>query len=583
MGQRRGFLSGRVALEWFVCLAAGCGGGGSENLPDPYILPMGDPNASSPPIPKLRCSSDLRQILSDDAAPRVLQECPPDQGCALGRCVPACEAASAAQGSLGCDFYTLPPDDDKTLLKASCFAAYVANTWAEPLTISAEYDGRTLDIGGATFVSSPTLTPLAGALPPGQVAIIFLSAAPVSLQQCPRPAALGSHPIENGTGITRAIRITTSRPVSAYSIFPYNQNGGEIASATLLLPVSSWSANNILVSGWGLSSVLRTGDDLPPLPVYPFAQVVAAQDTVVTITPKVSVVPGRDVEGASARQPHAWSLRTGEVLQINQASELTGSFLTADHPVAVFGGNQCLDLPEFQNACDILHQQIPPPISWGSEYALVPPPSRTLSPELTYYRIVGAADGTILQYDATGAVPFDAPLSLGAGEFYTFQSRAPLVVRSQDRQHPFYASTYMTGQDSVLQSAYNPVGDPEFLNLVPADQYLDRYVFFMDPSYRVSSLTVVRKRGANGFAAVELDCLGEIPGFSTVDPSETTQVAYVDMSGLGGQACGPGRHEVHSDQPFAVYVWGLGWFSSYAYAGGQGLRPLFDALVNIPR
>ncbi len=127
------------------------------------------------------------------------------------------------------------------------------------------------------------------------------------------------------------------------------------------------------------------------------------------------------------------------------------------------------------------------------------------------------------------------------------------------------------------------LGDPEFLTLVPSDQYLTHYAFYMDPSYLVSSLTVVRQRGEDGFAPVTLDCLGEVQGFKAIDPDDTQEVARVDMSGRGGQSCGPGGHEASSPKAFAIYVWGLATASSYAYAGGQGLRPLFTPVVNVPR
>src|SRR5689334_14762844 len=53
------------------------------------------------------CSSDLHDVLDDQG--NVVATCPDDQGCAGGACVPACDAAAASQGSVGCDFVVATP------------------------------------------------------------------------------------------------------------------------------------------------------------------------------------------------------------------------------------------------------------------------------------------------------------------------------------------------------------------------------------------------------------------------------------------------------------------------------------------
>src|SRR5437763_300557 len=44
------------------------------------------------------CSSDLQSIVDDMG--NVIKMCPPDQGCAGGTCVPACNAATQSKGSI---------------------------------------------------------------------------------------------------------------------------------------------------------------------------------------------------------------------------------------------------------------------------------------------------------------------------------------------------------------------------------------------------------------------------------------------------------------------------------------------------
>ena len=131
---------------------------------------------TGPSCAMLTCSSDLHEVLCD-GMPKTT--CPSDQGCAGGMCVPACQAAQADKSTVGCDYYSVNPDT--TFAAGACFAAFVANTWTGPVTISVDYGGMTLN--AATFTRIPqgtgqsiTYQPLTnGQLQPGQIAIVFLA------------------------------------------------------------------------------------------------------------------------------------------------------------------------------------------------------------------------------------------------------------------------------------------------------------------------------------------------------------------------------------------------------------------------
>jgi len=121
------------------------------------------------------------------------------------------------------------------------------------------------------------------------------------------------------------------------------------------------------------------------------------------------------------------------------------------------------------------------------------------------------------------------------------------------------------------------------VNVPPVDQYLDRYVFFTDFTYDDTSLTVVRRKTATGFAPVELDCAGEITGFMPLGSSGEYEFAWVQLtSAFQGEpypkgTCSYGRQEARSSGPFAVTVWGVAPDASYGYVGGTGLRPIHEA------
>jgi hypothetical protein len=164
-------------------------------------------------------------------------------------------------------------------------------------------------------------------------------------------------------------------------------------------------------------------------------------------------------------------------------------------------------------------------------YALYRP--RVASETSTYWRLVGAVDGTQLTWSS----PVGGPATLDRGESVLFQTGTPFQVKSQDKDHPFALFTYMTSS-SFNTEGY---GDPDFVVSVPPDQYLSQYVFFADPTYPETNLVLVRGRASDGqYKDVVLDCLGTVTGWTAIPGGdfEFTRVDLVtgDFSPVG--ACG---------------------------------------------
>ncbi|AKV00305.1 hypothetical protein AKJ09_06968 [Labilithrix luteola] len=589
-----------VASVFALAALASCGGTDRAFAPEPpgdFVSAEAGPLETGPSCAGLRCSRDLKKVV-DGCTEQVITPCGPDQGCADGACVDACTAAAVAKGSAGCSFSTLPPDQPMPYA-GSCFAAMIANTWDRPVTITADYGASPLDLKDSLFTaetvgSETKYTKLEGPLPAGQVALVFLSEIrpqlpPVGFEQihqiCPE-GTLGAYlgdPISHGTTVTKAFSIKTDAPVSAYSIYPYGGAKTHVPTATLLFPTTSWTTNYLAINAWPM---MRNSQG--QLIGEPMLQVVASEDdTEVRLRPNVNLTGGAGVKGTAAGETVAVKLARGEVLQITQNEELTGSPIESTKPVGVFGGSRCTYVPaDGVQACDILHQQIPPLSTWGNEYAFVSYRGRMSGglarTEIVPYRMVGAVDGTVLTYDP--APPRDAPMTLRAGEVATLLTDQLFVVKSQDAEHPFYAATLMTGAAYNTSGSQVNDGDPDFVNLVPSEQYLDRYVFFADYSFPETRLTIVRRKSPQGFMPVELDCLGNVDGFKPLGSSGEYEYAWVDMTTNFGPAsgtCRAGRHEAKSEGPFALTVWGLGFCASYGYAGGMGSRPLTKVEVPV--
>lgn len=518
---------------------------------------------------ELSCSADLRTVLLSCAngTSSVIETCAPEQGCARGACVPACEAAKEAATSLGCEFSAVSPTViDGNDGRGACFAAFIANASPVDVIVSAEYDGNALDVTKSMFrIGGGVFTPLNGNVPSGTAAVVFLSQGNGGACPAGVTPALRSDPSIHTSGrTTRSFRLKTTAPVSAYAMYPFGGAAAYVPTATLLLPVESLGTEYVIVN---------------PAPRFsqgssdPFTQLVATEDdTVVTLVPSANIVSAGGLQAGSAGVPYTVTMSRGEVVQLVQSAELTGTPLSSNKQLAVLGGHQCMVVPADVSACDAAQQQLPAVTSWGTEYAAASYRSRSAGTnETLHYRIVSAVAGTTLTY--TPDIP-SAPHSLGAGEVASFDVDVPFVVRSQDAKHPIFVASFMTG--GTLAGG---AGDPDFVNVVPTAQYLSSYTFYADHSFAETSLTFIRKRGPAGFANVELDCAGNIGGWSALGTD--FEVARVDLSrghlpvATPTGSCAPGRHVARSAEPFALTVWGWGPYASYGYPAGSGTRHIY--------
>ncbi|MCA9675489.1 MAG: IgGFc-binding protein [Kofleriaceae bacterium] len=536
------------------------------------------------------CSADLHQVLDCDG--NVVQTCPADMGCGAGGCVPACDAADDNKSTIGCDYYSVSPDVIAEGAGA-CFAAFIANTWGSPVTINVDRDGTSFPLDGFARIPSGsgqglTYAPLTnGTLQPGEVAILFLARYGSVLTNCPAgitPAYTTTDAAVHGTGYGAAFHITTSAPVVAYDIFPYGGGPSAATSATLLVPTSAWDVNYVAVDAFRKSTVVTQAQ--------PSVALVGAEDnTTVTIRPSAAIVGGAGVAAAPANTPTSYTLNRGQILQFTQDAELIGSPIQTDKPVGLWAGATCLSVDVADVACDSAHQQIPPVAALGHRYASVRYRNRFAGQEESVpWRLVGAVDGTTLSYSPTA--PAGAPTTLAVGQVAEFWAPGPFVVESQDADHPFYLSAHMTGCLRVDTSGgFDCRGDPEFVNVIPTEQYLAKYTFFTDPTYPETNLVLVREKKNGAFADVNLDCLGTVGGWQPLDGTGDIEYTRVDLvtgnfAPVGG--CDNGRHEASSDNPFGLVVWGWGSAAStgfltqavsYAYPAGASVKPINTVVV----
>jgi hypothetical protein len=349
--------------------------------------------------------------------------------------------------------------------------------------------------------------------------------------------------------------------VSAYDILPYGGATTHFPGATLLMPTSAWGTNYVVIA-------TPVGTANPPGPLW--GQLLATQDnTTVQMLPSVDLPALSPFPAAPQGMTATYTLSAGDVLhfQLPQtSSDLSGSVVSSDKPVAVFAGNRFFRLqPMEEPGGEEAHGQVPPVSALGTEYVAAPYATRRkdLMPEAIPYRLVGAVDGTVLTYDPP-ATP--GPATLDRGQVADFIVTGPFVAKSQDDQHPFAAAQVMPtanltgGSRSGATAPGYPLnlGDEEFTVMLPPGQFLSRYVFFTDPTYPTTNLVLTRVAGPGGFEDVSIDCLGVVTGWQPVGSSTKYQVTDVDLlrAAVASGTCANGRHTAESKAPFGVVVWG---------------------------
>lgn len=531
-----------------------------------------------------RCTDDKTGVLSCDGQ---VQACAPDQLCSNGACMNGCAAAEANNSSVGCDYYAVDMDAAQGPPQDACFAVFIANTSRGQARIDVDWGGQGIDLSkfaklpsgqGQSLTYAP-YDPSAG-LAPGQVAILFLAYAPIGgLQQnvaCPVPAAIGTDAQINGSGIGKAFHIVTDMPVVAYQMLPYGGGKAAATGASLLLPTSAWSNNYVAVTAYD-----TLDGSAPPIDIAqgPSMNIVAKEDnTTITMRPMSAIAGGNGVPAAPQGGNFTMQLNKGQYAQITQMGRLTGSPISSDKPIGVFGGHQIMSI---DRCCgDHGEQMIAPVRALGYEYVAAPHGDRKPVSEQRIYRIIGAVDNTQLTYDP----PNVGPATVNLGQVLEIRTATPFTVRSAGSDQPFLMFTYMSGAGEQGEGGW---GDADFVRMVPPQQYMTHYVFFTDPTYAFTQLTVVRQKKNGMFEDVKLACMSTpLTGWQPVGNGdyEITFVKLVDRF-QGQSGCNNGVNTMDSAAPFGVWVWGWGsedtntaWVS-YGYPAGEGVLPINDVVI----
>lgn len=332
-----------------------------------------------------------------------------------------------------------------------------------------------------------------------------------------------------------------------------------------------------------------------------FEVVATANDTKVTIRYPAAVV--------FDTTPRIETLQRGQVLHVggkvagSVTSDLTGTIIESDKPVAVITGHTCAQVPPGHNYCDFLIEMLPPASALGTEHIV----ARLSERERSTVRVLAIHNGTEVSVDGK------RKLLLNRGEYYQDeQLKNNALIKTT---HPAYVMQFGHSSDDDA----NKIADPFIMLVAPTDKYVTE-VDLIVPTFKKTQDEIEHEQifnakppegpitSADGSTTTYPNKSMTIPQHPDAQqdatPTESGWVHWlnlittadgIDKLKLDGQPVVPnlfkqvgtsnyyvahiktlaGRHKLKSDVPFVAYLYGYGKgganFDSYGHLCGQKL------------
>jgi len=500
----------------------------------------------------------------------VVENCTGNSTCANGGCLNACQAADLLKTFAGCTFYAVDMDNDSS------------NDMLENDIIVANQSSFTANVKVEVRQGANNWTTLCQAAIPSNMTHPF---ALTSTCDFTSTSYLDRHVEDSALVTGMAYRVTSDAPVVAYYFNSDDKSGSASSSgSTVLLPKATLGKKYYGVS-WpqpsapGFGDTNRSGLDI-----------VGTQDgTTVVVHASTHIIMGPGVPMMAPGDVHNFMLNEGDVLQLETlmpGDDVTGTYVDADKPVAVFGGSECLTNPNGGADCDHIEEQILPLTAWGKNYIAprVVGQSTNCSgagqPEIScppsVYRIVGSVPNTTVTVMAPTGVTLNPPgptFRLGPGMSQDITATGTSMTAPGD----FFISA-----DQAILVMELTGSETAMVTVVPYEQFLQQYLFGV-PDFFCTTITVTRKAGT----VVQLDG-SPIADSLFNDAGGGYQVAHFPIMQPGG--CGVGGsmgqvvpHTVKAlptpegrNFPAGIDLYGVDINCSYGYVGGLSVQVIND-------
>ena len=260
----------------------------------------------------------------------------------------------------------------------------------------------------------------------------------------------------------RSIHVRSDKPIAVSSFNWLSGSRGEY----LVLPCRDYNITKYEyyavspTSNVGSSQILLVGCD---------------NDINIIITPSEAVSLPSDTQSSTDQlvnvpkgTPHHLVLHQGQTLYFGAPLiDLTGTRIVSNKPLTVISGHECGQVPIGVDWCEHMTQQIPPTITWGKQFLLVPFEYRQSG---QYTKLVTSQDHTTLTISCNGSTTNVVIINSKGGN-YTFFSNSSQYCHIQANK-PIIVALFATGG-----SLDDNFGDPIMILVPPIEQYSSRYDF----------------------------------------------------------------------------------------------------------
>jgi len=260
-----------------------------------------------------------------------------------------------------------------------------------------------------------------------------------------------------------------------------------------------------------------------------------------------------------------------------EATDMSGSLIESDRPVAVFSSHVCTNYPQDLAACDHLQEQLFPTDTWGRTFQLVATEERgrNFPSEQTYWKIMAGDQISTVRFGLPFAdlrsarpgflgVPYCGDrvqggdtLTLQPGQYCEFGTRRAVQL---DASSPISVMGIISGQNSTgLAGQGTHAGDPAIFLVPPDRQFRRDYTFLTPATYFSDYVTVVTPVGN------ELLLDGEMVDLAAAAPVAGGAYVFRHIE------IEPGAHTIQGRAPFGIVVYAYDDYVSYAFTGGLNL------------
>jgi hypothetical protein len=398
-------------------------------------------------------------------------------------------------------------------------------------------------------------------------------------------------PRPEGNWQGRAIKISSDAPIVCYGLARFQAT----SDGYMALPVSSYGKEYQVASapnafgGWGGGYELSS-----------FTSIVGAYSNT-----RVTFTLGGCANCYALKEDGSYlysgktitrTLNEGDVWLIpgiDANSDLTGSKIKADKPVAVFSGNQCAQIPTDIKSCDYIIEQELPIFTWGKTYLVSPIFGRK---KYSIVKIFAAEPDT--EVSINGVPTYTIKTAGGVKDTGFVEVRANTIVKGDESIKPVVISgnkpinvvQYNTGAFDDSTDASSTPNAPFQMQVLPVEQFSNN-IMFNTPGingqyvFKHNYVNIVYKATAEGqipdslmwaevvnkkLAWVKLSSISDDPGMKFEYDESDGRYYYSKTIEIPND----GVYGIKADDPFAAYAYGFDFYDSYGFVYAGNFKDL---------